>query len=119
MTGQRSRPVRRGGVGVLGQPRPGLLPDVVGVTPHQGAAESAAQGEGAQVSAADGQTGVREAHKPMLPGGQPLGRWSGTGKRCTGKPVRTVWGGADAKGLVTVPRRPPTLLVHISAGSDR
>ena len=41
---------RWGEVGALGYPRPGLLPDVVEVTSHQGDQESWSQGKGAQVT---------------------------------------------------------------------
>jgi len=41
----------------------GRLVVVVGVTPHQGAEESSAQGEGAEVSAAERHAGVRDAQR--------------------------------------------------------
>jgi len=56
----------------------GGLVVVVGVTSHQGAEESSAQGEGAQVSAVEGRKGVRDARSrtrvdaSRLGGGQAL-----------------------------------------------
>jgi len=43
----------------------GRLIVVVGVTPHQGAEESSAQGEGAEVSVAERPAGVRDARCPV------------------------------------------------------
>jgi len=53
--GMRDGPPRREAQGH------GVLIVVVGVTSHQGAEESSAQGEGAQVFAAEGRGGVRDA----------------------------------------------------------
>src|SRR5262249_35949815 len=65
--------------------------------------ESRPHGEGRQVDRGMGEQGTRDADgRPRL---SPA-----TGGPCAVKVACPVRGGADGKGLVTGPRRPPTLL---------
>jgi hypothetical protein len=79
-----ARPVRRGGVGVLGQPRPGPLPD-----------------KGHRWSREIHRVGTRNAHRPKECVCQPHERDVTTGKRSAVRVACCVWGGADGKGLFT------------------
>jgi len=87
-----ARPVRRGGVGALGQPRPGLLPD----KEHRCLRSTRRE--------------ACEMHRAVPARKPAASAVAGTGKRNATKAARCVWGGADGKGLVTAPRRRPTLL---------
>ena len=54
--------------------------------------------------------GCARCTRPYSSATRPRKREAGTGKRNAVKAARCVWGGADGKGLLAVPRRRPTLL---------
>ncbi|CAA9238389.1 MAG: hypothetical protein AVDCRST_MAG93-1206, partial [uncultured Chloroflexia bacterium] len=89
-----ARPVRRGGVGVLGQPRPGPLPD-----------------KGHRWSRELHRVGTRNANRPKEDNSQPRRRDVTTGKRSAviSRMLR-LGRGRRKRAVRTVPRRWPTSL---------